>query len=125
MDFQTAIRTVLKEKYATFSGRASRSEYWWFALFSIIASAVLGIIDATIFGNANGGILGTIFSLAVLVPSIAVGVRRLHDLGRSGWWLLIVLIPLIGILVLLYFFVQKGTDGPNDHGADPLAGVSA
>lgn len=122
MDFQTAIRTVLKDKYATFSGRAARSEYWWFALFSVIASSILTVIDTAIFGS-DFGVLGPIFSIAVLVPSIAVGVRRLHDLGRSGWWLLIILIPLIGILILLYFFVQKGTDGPNEHGPDPLAPI--
>ncbi len=122
MDFQTAIRTVLKDKYATFSGRAARSEYWWFALFSVIASSILTVIDTAIFGS-DFGVLGPIFSLAVLVPSIAVGVRRLHDLGRSGWWLLIILIPLIGFLILLYFFVQKGTDGPNEHGPDPLAPI--
>lgn len=122
MDFQTAIRTVLKDKYATFSGRAARSEYWGFALFSVIASSILTVIDTAIFGS-DFGVLGPIFSIAVLVPSIAVGVRRLHDLGRSGWWLLIILIPLIGILILLYFFVQKGTDGPNEHGPDPLAPI--
>lgn len=122
MDFQTAIRTVLKDKYATFSGRAARSEYWWFALFSVIASSILTVIDTAIFGS-DFGVLGPIFSLAVLVPSIAVGVRRLHDLGRSGWWLLIILIPLIGFLILLFFFVQKGTDGPNEHGPDPLAPI--
>ena len=124
MDFQTAIRTVLKDKYATFSGRAARSEYWWFALFSFVASLILTVIDIMLFGNESLMSIDLIFSLAILVPSIAVGVRRLHDLGRSGWWLLIILIPLIGILILLFFFVQKGTDGPNEHGADPLAGVS-
>jgi uncharacterized membrane protein YhaH (DUF805 family) len=124
MDFQTAIRTVLKDKYATFSGRAARSEYWWFFLFSFVASLILTVIDIMLFGNESLMSIDLIFSLAILVPSIAVGVRRLHDLGRSGWWLLIILIPLIGILILLFFFVQKGTDGPNEHGADPLAGVS-
>jgi len=124
MDFQTAIRTVLKDKYATFSGRAARSEYWWFALFSFVASLILNVIDIMLFGNESLMSIDLIFSLAILLPSIAVGVRRLHDLGRSGWWLLIILIPLIGILILLFFFVQKGTDGPNEHGADPLAGVS-
>ncbi len=123
MDFQTAIRTVLKDKYATFSGRAARSEYWWFALFCFIVSLILNVLDIMLFGNDSLMSIDLIFSLAVLVPSIAVGVRRLHDLGRSGWWLLIILIPLIGFLILLYFFVQKGTDGPNEHGPDPLAPI--
>ena len=123
MDFQTAIRTVLKNKYATFSGRAARSEYWWFALFCFVVSLILTAIDIVLLSSESFLTFDTIFSLAVLVPSIAVGVRRLHDLGRSGWWLLIILIPLIGILILLYFFVQKGTAGPNEHGPDPLAPI--
>lgn len=112
MDFQTAVKTVLFEKYATFTGRAARSEFWWFTLFSVIVS----LITAAISDGVN-----LIYSLAVLLPSLAVGVRRLHDLGRTGWWMLISLIPLIGLLVLLFFFVQRGTQGPNAHGDDPLA----
>lgn len=118
MDFQTAVKTCF-QKYATFSGRARRAEYWWFALFNLIASLVLGFIDGALFG---GQVLGTIYSLAILIPSIAVGARRLHDIGRSGWWLLIGLIPLIGALVLLWWFIQPSQEGSNQFGPDPLAG---
>ena len=120
MDFQTAVRTVLLNNYANFSGRAQRSQYWWFALFSFIVSAILSVIDTAIFG-ADIGVLAALWSLAVLIPSLAVGVRRLHDIDRSGWWLLIGLVPLIGFLVLIYWFIQRGTDGPNQYGNDPLA----
>ncbi|GAA5078006.1 DUF805 domain-containing protein [Roseibacterium beibuensis] len=125
MDFMTAVKTVLG-KYATFSGRAQRSEFWWFYLFSLIVSAVLQMVDRALFGTLVGGqdvdILAPLFRLAILLPGLAVGARRLHDTDRSGWWLLIALIPIVGFLVLLYFFVQRGTAGPNQHGADPLAG---
>lgn len=123
MNFQEAVRTCFS-KYATFSGRAARSEFWWFTLFAVATNMVLSIIDAIIFGPLVGGqdisVLGALFSLAIIIPSIAVGVRRLHDLGKSGWWYLIILIPILGALVLLFFFVQKGTDGANEYGVDPL-----
>lgn len=123
MTFQDAVKTCFR-KFATFSGRAQRSEFWWFALFVVISNFVLGIVDHMLFGMAVDGqqvsLLGALFSLAVLLPNIAVGVRRLHDLDKSGWWYLLILIPLVGALVLIYFFVQKGTDGPNRFGADPL-----
>src|SRR5690554_2296031 len=110
--------TVLK-KYAVFSGRARRSEYWYFFLFNMIIAFVLGFIDGFAgLGDpeAGIGILGSIYSLAVLIPSIAVGVRRLHDTDRSGWWLLIGLIPLIGAIVLIVFFVLDGSQGDNGFG---------
>ncbi|MEQ8368556.1 MAG: DUF805 domain-containing protein [Roseicyclus sp.] len=125
MDFMTAVRTCLG-KYVTFSGRAQRSEYWWWALFSFGGNVVLQFVDGVLFGSVGGqqiGVLAPLFSLAVFLPSISVGVRRLHDLDKSGWWLLIALVPLIGFLVLLYFFVQRGTEGSNQFGADPLAGT--
>lgn len=117
MDFTTAVRTCL-QKYANFTGRARRSEYWWFVLFNILVAVVAGIVDGALFGAQ---VLGTIVALALLIPGIAVGVRRLHDLDKSGWWMLLVLIPLIGALVLIFFFVQKGTDGANRFGPDPVA----
>ncbi len=119
MEFQTAVRTCF-QKYATISGRARRSEYWWFALFALIANIVLSIIDSIVFGDAR--VLSGIFSLVLLLPSICVAGRRLHDTGRSAWWLLLGLIPLIGFLVLIWWFIQKGTDGSNEYGPDPLAG---
>jgi uncharacterized membrane protein YhaH (DUF805 family) len=108
---------VLK-KYAVFTGRAHRTEYWMFFLFNIIIGIVLGIIEG-IFGGP--GILGALYGLAVLVPGIAVGVRRLHDTNRTGWWLLIGLIPIIGIIVLIVFFVQDSQPGENQYGPNPKA----
>lgn len=109
------------KKFAQFSGRARRSEYWYFTLFNILASIALGILDA-IFGtfsaDAGMGVLGGLYTLAVIIPSLAVSVRRLHDTGRSGWWLLIALIPLVG-LVLLVFMAQDSSPGPNKFGPNP------
>ncbi len=112
---------VLK-KYAVFSGRARRKEYWMFFLINLIISIGFGIIDAmlgTFNAETGAGLFETLYSLAVLVPGIAVTVRRLHDTDRSGWWLLIALIPLIGWAVLLVFMLLDGTPGPNRFGPDP------
>lgn len=112
---------VLK-KYAVFSGRARRKEYWYFTLFNIIISIVLGVIDGvtgSFSAEAGIGLLGGVFTLAVLIPGIAVSVRRLHDTERSGWWLLIALIPLIGAIVLLVFMVQDSKPGQNQYGENP------
>lgn len=120
MDFKTAVVTCLKDKYMDFNGRAPRSEYWYYILGYVIAYLVLSILGGLISQTVSM-VLVSLLGLGVLLPSLAVGVRRLHDVNKSGWWLLIALIPLIGSLILLYFFVQKGTDGPNQYGADPLA----
>jgi uncharacterized membrane protein YhaH (DUF805 family) len=104
------------KKFADFSGRARRTEYWMFFLFNFIIAIVLGVID-TIIGSP--GIIGLIFALAILIPAIAVGVRRLHDTDRSGWWLLIAFVPILGGLVLLVFFVLDSTAGANRFGANP------
>ncbi|WP_432947392.1 DUF805 domain-containing protein [Kribbella sp. CA-253562] len=112
---------VLK-KYVVFSGRARRKEFWMFTLFNVIISIVLSAIDRMIGTDSSGtGLLGGIYSLLVLLPSLAVTVRRLHDTDRSGWWILIGLIPIIGWIVLLVFEVQEGTAGDNSHGPDPKA----
>jgi len=112
---------VLK-KYVVFNGRAKREEYWYFVLFNIIIGIVLTVIDAVTgsFSPETGtGLLGGIYSLAVLLPTIAVSVRRLHDTGRSGWWLLISLVPLIGPIVLLIFMAQNSKPGQNQYGVNP------
>ena len=113
---------VLKNKYAMFNGRARRKEYWFFVLFNILASIALGIVDG-ITGTFNDemgvGLLGGIYWLAVLIPAIAVAVRRLHDTGRTGWWLLLCLIPVIGGLVLLIFMVFDSEPGDNQYGPNP------
>ncbi|MFB9148912.1 DUF805 domain-containing protein [Roseovarius ramblicola] len=115
MDFMTAVKTVLAENYVNFEGRAQRSEFWWFTLFIIIVNAVLQLL--------LGEIVALIFALAVLLPGLGVAVRRLHDVDRSGWWYLLVLIPVIGALILIFaFFMHRGTAGDNRFGPDPLAG---
>jgi uncharacterized membrane protein YhaH (DUF805 family) len=106
---------VLK-KYAVFNGRARRTEFWMFTLINIIILIVLSIIDGLI---GSPGIISLIYSLAVLIPCIAVTARRLHDTGRSGWWILISLIPLIGAIVLLVFTVQDSKSGENQYGPNP------
>ena len=99
---------VLK-KYAVFSGRSRRSEFWYFVLFNAIIGIVLSIIDRAIgTTSAGSGLLNGLYSLAVLIPSIGVSIRRLHDTNRSGWWQLIVLVPLVGFIVLLVFLAQEG-----------------
>jgi len=111
---------VLK-KYLEFGGRASRTEFWMFALFNFIVSMVLAVIDNVIgTKTAQGiGILGAIYGLAVLLPYLGVGARRLHDTGRSGWWLLLLLIPFIGWVVLLIFYVLESQAGENQYGPSP------
>jgi uncharacterized membrane protein YhaH (DUF805 family) len=116
---------VLK-KYTVFSGRARRKEYWMFVLFSAIISIILSALDRLLgltygSGDTNGW-LQTIYGLAVLLPSIAVGIRRMHDTNRSGWWLLINLIPCIGWIWFIVLAAQEGTAGQNQYGPDPKAG---
>ena len=112
---------VLK-KYTEFSGRARRKEYWYFALFNIIVSFIFIGIDF-MFGTFNSeggfGVFNTIYSLSVLLPAIGVGIRRFHDIGKSGWWLLIGFIPLIGAIVLIIFFVKDSQPGENQYGPNP------
>ena len=110
------------KKYAVFSGRSRRMEYWYFVLFNIIVSIVLGVIDGllgTSGSYAGAGLLSGIYGLAVLIPSLAVTVRRLHDTDRTGWWILIALVPLIGVIVLLVFALLEGTPGDNQYGPNP------
>ena len=111
-------RSIITEHYFDFNGRARRQTFWYFFLVNIVIAIVLGIID----GIIGTQIIGSLYSLAVLLPGLGLSVRRLHDLDKSGWWLLIAIIPLIGALVLLYWFIQPGTAGANQYGADPKAG---
>jgi len=112
---------VLK-KYAVFEGRARRSEYWFFTLFNFLIMLALIFLDV-FMASANPqtgiGVLSGLYSLGVLIPSISVLVRRLHDTNRSGWWFWIFLVPLIGGLVLFIFMLLDGTAGDNDYGPDP------
>ena len=109
-------KVVVLQKYTQFVGRAGRAEFWWFFLASFIISAVLSILGRA---SVVFSVLGFIYSLAVLVPSIAVGIRRLHDTARSGWWILIGLIPLVGFIILIVFWATQGNPGANQYGAPP------
>ena len=110
------------KKYAVFAGRSQRSEYWFFVLFYFLIAIVLSIVD-TAAGlmslQAGIGLFSGLFMLAMFIPSLAVGVRRLHDIGRTGWWILIGLIPFIGWIVLLVFAVQDSQPGTNEYGPNP------
>ena len=112
----------LTKKYACFSGRARRQEFWLFFLFNFIAAFVVGFIGGVLAG-ATGveafAYLGAIYNLAVLIPGFAVLFRRLHDTGRSGWWWLIAFIPLIGIIVLIVFCCLDSQPGENQYGPNP------
>ena len=114
MNFTQAIGSGFS-RYVDFSSRSSRSEYWWWVLFAVIAGIVSQILDAIV---GTTPILNLLTSLALLLPGLAVAVRRLHDIDRSGWWLLIVLIPVIGWIVLLIWAVKRGDDGVNRYGPD-------
>lgn len=119
MGFSEAISACFS-KYATFSGRSPRSEYWFWVLFTFVVTIVLHLLGAVV------GILATVlyfvFWVATIVPSIAVGVRRLHDIDRSGWWLLIALVPIVGWIVLVVFACLPGTPGPNRFGPPTFTG---
>lgn len=104
------------KKYAVFNGRARRKEYWMFVLFYILIYVGLFVVESLV---GSPGILVLIFALGLLVPSIAVSIRRLHDTDRSGWWILIGFVPLVGGIVLLVFMCLDGTSGANQYGPDP------
>lgn len=115
--FVTAVK-----KYAVFRGRAGRPEYWYFILIYFVCVIGLSLLDSMMgtYSSEDGlGVFSGIFMLALLLPSLAVGVRRLHDTDRTGWWLLITVIPIIGAIVLLVFTVQRGTEGLNRYGDGP------
>ena len=141
MGFTEAIRTCLQEKYATFQGRASRSEYWYFMLFCVLGYLVLGLGGTVLaggFGQIDSGNFSYmafmpvgLFFLAMFLPSLSVGVRRLHDRDMSGWWYLGFIvasnIPFVGIVVQIGWLVLnclKGTEGPNRFGDDPLGAAN-
>ena len=105
---------VLK-KYAVFSGRARRKEFWMFVLINFIIAVVLSGVDMML----GLGFLGFIYAIATLIPALAVGARRLHDIGKTGWWQLVGLVPLIGLIILIIFFVMDSNPGDNQYGPNP------
>jgi uncharacterized membrane protein YhaH (DUF805 family) len=118
MNFGQAVQSVLGQ-YAGFTGRARRSEYWWFFLFNALVAVVAAIADAAI----GTSVVSLLLTLVFLLPGIAVGIRRLHDTGRSGWWILIAFVPIVGVIVLLIFFCQDSQPGANQFGPSPKFGA--
>jgi uncharacterized membrane protein YhaH (DUF805 family) len=108
------------QNYVTFSGRARRAEYWWWTLFFILMCVVAGFADSALASSGRLPLVGLIFILVTMLPYLSVAVRRFHDIGRSGWWVLIPLIPLVGTILYLYWMVQPGNTGPNEYGPDPI-----
>jgi uncharacterized membrane protein YhaH (DUF805 family) len=113
MSFAESVRSCFS-KYVTWNGRAGRAEYWWFALFVLIFYVVGAVITAAV----HSAIPVILFALVIILPSLAVTVRRLHDTGRSGWWYWISLVPLVGGIILLVFLCT-GSEGPNQYGSGP------
>jgi uncharacterized membrane protein YhaH (DUF805 family) len=107
-------KTVVLQRYAKFDGRAGRAEFWWFALANFIIMIALAILTGilSIFWIIYIG-----YAIAVIIPSIGVAIRRLHDTNKSGWFILLGLIPFVGFIILIVFYAMEGTNGPNDHGA--------
>lgn len=117
-------KKVVFENYANFSGRARRSEYWWFILANMIIAVIAMIIDNVAginFGQIPYGPVYVLYALAVFIPGLAVSVRRLHDVGKSGWFYFIVLIPLVGAIWLLVLFLSEGQQVENQYGPNPKA----
>jgi uncharacterized membrane protein YhaH (DUF805 family) len=116
MSFSEAVRTTFFQKYANFQGRALRSEFWWFILALTIAGVIATVVDDLVLGRT---ILEPLLTLATIVPGLSGCARRLHDIDRSGWWQVIQIIPVIGTIVLIVWFVSRGTPGPNRFGPAP------
>jgi len=117
--------TVCLTKYAVFTGRAPRSEYWWFVLAQFLISFAVGFVLGLIGGIIGAGsslanIGSVVLMIGLFLPALAVAIRRLHDIGKSGWWYLLVFIPIIGWLVLLYWFVQPTVPEANEYGEAPI-----
>jgi uncharacterized membrane protein YhaH (DUF805 family) len=118
MNFTQAIKSGFSN-YVNFSGRAIRSEFWFWNLFIFLISIVAEIIDYSYVGTDSlSSPLTSIIELGTFLPGLAVAIRRLHDIDRTGWWFLLVFVPLIGFIVLIIWWCSKGTDGPNRFGAD-------
>lgn len=117
--------SVVRDNYANFSGRARRAEYWYFALFYTIIYVLLYLVGRLVGHDAGGQLLAGLFSLALLLPSIGVAIRRLHDTNRSGWFLFLLLIPLIGAIILLVFYCQDSDVSDNQYGPNPKLAVVA
>lgn len=129
MSFIEAVKSAY-QNYFTFSGRARRPAYWWFTLFSILVSLVISFIEGgwtgetapgAVAAHYNAGPIAIVWALANFFPGLAVSVRRLHDTDRSGWWMLLLLIPLVGAIILIVWMASRGSAGPNRFGTEPAA----
>ena len=121
MTFGEAVRSGF-DHYAKFDGRASRPAFWWWFLFGILVGIGASIIDAII---GSFGVVSGLAALALLLPNLSVAIRRLHDTDHTGWWVLIGLIPIIGFIVLLIFYLRQSDPGENQYGPPPVEGVPA
>ncbi len=119
MTFSEAVKSGF-DHYAKFDGRASRPAFWWWFLFGILVAIATNIVDA-ILGSQ---FISIVVSLGLLLPNLSVSIRRLHDINRTGWWILIALIPLVGIIVLIIFYVQQSDPGDNNYGPPMAEGVA-
>ena len=120
LSFGEAVNKALAQNYCNFSGRASRSEYWWYALFTMILSVVIGFVLG-IFGAGSTAVsvIQGLVSLALLLPGLGLCVRRLHDISKSGWWIFISLVPLLGAILLIVWFCKPSDPGMNQYGPEP------
>lgn len=107
------VKSVILKNYVNFEGRATRAEFWWFFLFNFLVSFILGLM------GKPGTILSSIWSLAILLPQLGLGVRRLHDIGKSGWYWLIALIPIVGWIIVIIWFAKEGDPNQNQYGPVP------
>lgn len=118
VSFTEAIKMALQQNYCNFSGRSSRSEYWWFSLFNLIIGFILGFIGSMISQQAYY-VLSAIVNLGLLLPGLGLVVRRLHDINKSGWWILINLIPLVGWIIMLVWLCKDSDPTDNQYGPVP------
>ncbi len=126
--FEDYFLNVIKQHYVDFAGRASRSQFWYFTLFSFLISLAISVVTGIIGSVLNTGIfslLGVLYSLAIIVPSVCLGIRRLHDTGKSGWWYLISLVPFVGFIILIVFWVMDSEADRNQYGPNPKRGAVA
>ncbi len=118
LSYLTNFKVLVTEKYFSFTGRATRGEYWRFVLTHAFLSLLIALCDIVYFGS--GGIVPNVYNVLMILPNVGVHVRRLHDVERSGWWLLIECLPILGTLYIFFLALRSGTEGPNEYGEDPM-----